>query len=770
MNAPVSVPVPVSVTINIADVLRGIWRRKLMVIVLTLAASLLALAFIMTAKTVYKTEARVLVENLETPFERIQQADQAARREITEADITSQIAVLTSSDLASRVIASLNLTERNEFNSLAQGIGTVSSLLIGMGFKDDPRLMSPDQRAMKRYNGMLTVYRVPESKVIAIAYESTDPATAAEVANTLAETYVTSTREAQSEPTGRAREWLSGQIEQLRQKVVDSEKAAESFRAKAGLLKGRESTLSAEALSELNTQIIQAAAQRAEAQAKANAIREALKSNGNVESSSEVLSSQLIQRLREQQVALKRQVSELSVTYLPSHPKMIAAQSEVKDLDRQIRQEVLKIVQGLEEQAKIAQTREAALRANLNSAKATASESNLDDVRLRELEREAAANREILEALLNRFTDANARNSLDAQPGMARIIQRAMVPSSPYYPKAGPTVVLAVVGGLALGLGLAFLLEIMAAAGRMDQAAMAPVSTTQPNVPAQTSPAFHLPGGPGLLGVSTAPPVPPLAPPPLASAVQLQPAAFSQPAVPQELIPALCELPHVPDCDTAILRAFEIISSPNGQYAASIKQLASWAASSRQTLGVRTVAVGAIDGAPHESGTAATALARALGTQVLRVILVDAARGGQQIDAMAGLSPGPGLAEILVGHSKFAELITADGASPIHILRAGFSIDVAAQYFSTNRMDAIVKTLEASYDAVIVNLGLLDAPARALARFAQAGVMLATPKQSTAVSQLAAEWRQAGLRAVQYLRISASSNVGSAMEQTPVNA
>jgi uncharacterized protein involved in exopolysaccharide biosynthesis/Mrp family chromosome partitioning ATPase len=745
MTAPAHPAAPANIAISIADVLRGIWRRKLMVLALTLTTFLIALGFVLTAKPRYTTEAKVLIENLETPYQRLQAADPVGRREITDADITSQIAVMTSHDLGERVIEALKLTERREFDSLADGIGKISSLLINIGFKPDPRRMTPEQRALNRYNSMLAVYRIPQSNVIAIAYESVDPATAAEVANALSEIYVTSTREAQSEPTSRAREWLADQIESLRQKVVESERAAEQFRAQAGLLKGRETTLSNEALSELNSQIIQAAAQRAEAQAKAKSIRDALAARGNVDSSAEVLASNLIQRLREQQVALRRQASELSVTYLPNHPKIIAVNTEIRDLDRQIRGEALKIVQGLEEQAAIAQTREATLRASLNAAKAQASDANIDEVKLRELEREAAANREILEALLNRYTDASARDSLAAQPGMARIIQRASVPASPTYPRTGPTIILAIVGGLIIGLGLAFLLEIMKAASSLDVPAQIPPSAVPANLtaappPVMTPPAVPAAPPPPPEPAAAAPSQPPVGPPP-------------PPDSTRELLPALCQVPPIPDGEAAILRAFEIMATPNGPYASAFKTISSWASSVRQAMGVRTIAVAAVDGADLDSAAAAVALARATGMQAQRVIILDAAPPGQQVEPVAGLSPGGGLAEMLVGDSKFAELITTDGASAVHILRAGRSIEFAAQYFSTNRMDAILKTLEQSYDAVIINLGNLDANRRALARFAQAAVILAAAGRALDVSQLSAELHQAGLRSVQYVRI-----------------
>src|SRR5207248_118009 len=303
-------------SIDMASLLRGIRRRKLMVLGLAILFGLAALGYVLTTAPTYSADSMVLIDNLDTPYNRAQPSDAQARQAIDERDVVSQVSVLSSRDLGERVIKQLRLSERPEFDPLAKGLGLASRIAIALGFKSDPRALSAEERAYGRYDGNLNVYNVPNSKVIVIKYASTDPEIAADVANTLAETYVMSTREAESEPTSRAREWLAHQIEALRQKVVETEAAAEEFRAKAGLLKGTQATLGSQELQELNSQIILAEAQRSDAEAKAKSIRDLLTRKGNVNSSAEVLNSPLIQRLREEQAALARNRSELAVTYL----------------------------------------------------------------------------------------------------------------------------------------------------------------------------------------------------------------------------------------------------------------------------------------------------------------------------------------------------------------------------------------------------------------------------------------------------------------------
>ena len=391
-------------SVDMMDLLRGLWRRKWMILLITVLFASAAAFVVLRDKPSYTVEAQLLVDNLETPFSRAQPSEGSdSRPTFDDRDILSQVSVLNSRDLGDRVIKDLGLSGKGEFDPARNGIGKISQFLIDLGFKPDPRNKSLEERAYDRYNSQLNIYQIKESKVIVIKYSALDPKVAADVANKLAETYVVSTREMQSEPTERARDWLAEQIEILQKKVVDSEAAAEEFRAQAGLLKGAQSTLGTQELSELNTQITLAEAARTEAQAKAKAIREMLDSSGSVDVSSDVLNSPFIQRLREQQITLQRSIAELSVTYLPGHPKMVAVRNELANVDQQLRSEALKIVAGLEDQARTTATREASLRASLNAAKAKASTSNLDDVKLRALERDAAANRSLLESFLNRY-------------------------------------------------------------------------------------------------------------------------------------------------------------------------------------------------------------------------------------------------------------------------------------------------------------------------------------------------------------------------------
>jgi polysaccharide biosynthesis transport protein len=684
---------------SIADVLGGMGRRKLLMLSSLLFGLLVGGVVVTIFEPSYQSEARVLIENLETPYDRANVTQQDSRETpIDQRTITSQVAVLSSEDLALRVIMALNLQSKDEFDSLKKGIGPVKKFLISAGFKDDPRLMTVEQRALDHLTQQITIYPIPESNVIGIKYQAGDGQTAADVANTLAQTYVSSTRESKSTDNVRARQWLSTQIEELRGKVSVSDAAVEKFRAESGLLKGAVTTLGVQEISELNTQITLAEAARTETAAKAAEIKELLEKEGSVEASSEVLASSAIQSLRLQQVDAQRRLSELSVTYLPNHPKMRAALKQLSELDRLVRREALKIVDGLQGQAKIAAAREKSLRNSLETMKSREGNSLQDDVKLKVLEREAKANRDQLETMLARFADSNTRQNLDLQPGFARIIQSAAPAATPFFPRKGPTVLLATLAGLGIGLGLAFLLEIMAQASRLNQNAGNPVQA--PTRAQQTSrsaddtpiiiPKLDIPTSEPKTSVSVAAVKPP------EKEIE-KPVEKPAPAK----LPVLASLPQVRSMSEA--KSLLASLSENGSMSDTMRRLSNQVQAMHESGMLKACAMTSVGGA-LEGATTAIALSRSLALADIKTILIDLDGARGVIEDLMELPTAPGITDLLEGSADFSKAIQRDSQTELQVLRHGAATGaIAAQV--PQRMEAITRTLTSIYEVVILHIG-----------------------------------------------------------------
>ncbi|MEM7429302.1 MAG: Wzz/FepE/Etk N-terminal domain-containing protein, partial [Pseudomonadota bacterium] len=455
-------------SVDLAAVFSGMWRRKLLMVTIFAVIVAAAAAFVFTATPKYTAISKVLIIDRAANYRdpNLGAAQQNSTTRVGEREVRSQAEVIRSRDLAVRVAKALKLNQVREFVSPGASSSPMAKFekMLGLGKQaqnngNDPNAV--ERRVVGRLTKNLTAYPVQRSKVIKVEYESPNPATAAAVANAYTKLYVNWTQEVQRDDARGATGWLSGQIKRLQDKLAEEEADVEAFRARAGLVRGQSqnSTLAQDELSELNRQIALAAAARAEAEAKADAIRRMLQETGSVAASNDVINSNLIQRLREQEIALGRRLAELRTTYLSSHPRIVSARQEIRDVRREIRVEALKIVEGLEQQAAVTTAREASLRASLNELKAKSSASKQDEVKLRAMERKAKASREQLELYIKRQTDADSRQDLVAQAPGARIIAAAAVPSKPSFPKKAPTLLVAVAAAIAIALLVAFLLE-----------------------------------------------------------------------------------------------------------------------------------------------------------------------------------------------------------------------------------------------------------------------------------------------------------------------
>ena len=246
--------------------------------------------------------------------------------------------------------------------------------------------------------------------------------------------------------------------------MAEAEAAVEQFKASQGLFAGTNNvTLNAQQLSELNSQVILAKAQQSEAEARARLINKMLADGGDIDATPEVLKSELIGRLIDQRVQVQRQLAELSATLLPSHPRIKQLNSELADVRTQIRDEAAKIVKSLENEAEVASAREASLRGSLNEVKTQASGLSEAEIKLRALEREAKAERDLLESYLARYRDASARHDMGAVPAQAAIVSRAHASILPSFPKRGPISLLVAVATALLSLAYVLARELIGA-------------------------------------------------------------------------------------------------------------------------------------------------------------------------------------------------------------------------------------------------------------------------------------------------------------------
>jgi succinoglycan biosynthesis transport protein ExoP len=303
----------------------------------------------------------------------------------------------------------------------------------------------------------VVVERREWSYVIDITYSSANPALAAQIANTFANEYLVDQLESRYEATRRANEWLSARLGELREKVRDSERAVELFKAQNNLVETAGSTLSDQQVAKLNEQLILARAEAAQAQVKYDQIEAVRKRGGDVTAFADAMQSGALANLKSKASEIRRELANLTARYGDRHPSVVSARAQLADVNRSIGAEASRIVATAENELRVAKSRVESIEKSLSEMKGTVATVSQAEITLRELEREAVANKTLYENFLSRFKETSEQEKL--QTTDSRIIEQASVPTSPTGPNKKLITLVALALGLGLGAGLAFVLE-----------------------------------------------------------------------------------------------------------------------------------------------------------------------------------------------------------------------------------------------------------------------------------------------------------------------
>ncbi|HEU0147260.1 MAG TPA: exopolysaccharide transport family protein [Bradyrhizobium sp.] len=701
--APAMRPEPVAPSgdLDLRLVGRALARKRAFIVVPTLLALALSITGVNIITPRYKSESRILIDGRENVFLRPNSERTEERSAPLDPEaVTSQVQLVLSRDLARDIIRKNRLAELPEFDAVLRGISPLKSLASMAGIVRDPLSMSPEERVMDAYYERLAVYAVDKSRVIVIEFQSQDPSLAAQVANSIADGYLVLQQNARQAQAKSASTWLSGEIENLRKKVSEAESRADEFRSKSNLFVGtNNTTLSNQQMGEINTQLNNARSRKSDAETRARLIREMLQSGQPIEAS-EVLNSESMRGMQQNRMTVRAQLAEQSSTLLDAHPRIKELKAQLAELDRSIRDEAGKISRSLDNDARIAGGQVDSLSASLEQSKKQASSTNGQDVQLRALEREAKAQRDLLESYLAKYREANTRESLDTAPAEGRIISRAVVSNTPAYPKKLPVVLIATLATLMLTSGVVVTGELLRVTAPR---AVAPAVAAAP-APARTVAAVPLQRvEPVLAPAATA-----ITAPPLAAAMSLDPAART-----------LGEIEQL---------AADLLAAGTGARKVTLLGTASGEAITCTGL----------------------ALARALAQQA-RVVFVDLG-GASQIIALSSVDPmAPGLVELMLGEASFSGIITKDQRSKLHLVSAGRPGADRAELY-TPRLVLALDALQRVYDHVLLDAGnASDLPAELFTGGACAVVVPDPAMAFDARTQLSQQLAAVGFGAVTML-------------------
>lgn len=657
--------------IDIGRLFGAIWRDKFKILIGALVLTALTFAILSTVTPKYESDARVLIESSESIYTRPKDAaggDSDAAL-LDQQGVASQVQILTSSDLLLQVAKKLKLEERPEFDP-TRSMSAFKSGLVALGLVADPSLVSSDQRVLDNVRERLQVFAVENSRVIIIRFRSRDKDLAAAFPNTLSEAYLDLEAKSQLDSTGKAASYLADEIKDLQDSVREAEAAVADYRNASDLQLGQnKSVLATQQLAEMSTELSRVRADRSTAEARASSVRSALDRGASLDSIPAVMQSPLIARLREKQIELNSQIADLSTTLLSGHPKIQALQSQLNDLSSRIRDEARKVLASLENEVEIARSREQELTKSLNQLKAASATANEREVKLRSLEREADAQRGLLESYLVRYREAQSRDEGEYAPAKARLISRAIVPGEPAFPRMLPL------------LGAAFFVSLLV---------MMLVSLMRELFSGRAFVEAH----------------------PVAAVRRREVVAVEEETVVDDDGVAV----PVPAAAVSVAGGFP--DEPENEEASLQPAAENGAAVANDNFGVSTLAQTLIEeGAdraivvsPEGDGGAAASveLTRILAGEGLRSVLVDLSGSNAAGSRMLERPDAPGITDLLAATASYSDIIYPDFATNAHVIPGGLA-DPERAMRAADRLPIILDALVSAYDIVIVECGPADA-------------------------------------------------------------
>jgi succinoglycan biosynthesis transport protein ExoP len=441
------------------DLVLAAARRQAKVIIGAIAVCiLLGGVYLSVAVKKYTGSADILIDG--RTFGQLQ--NEQAGLVFNTSAIDSQVEVIKSQRVAIAVIRKLNLTNDPEFVGRSF-VAKIFSWLLSRPFdvassedvEDEKAAL--ERKAEMTFAKQLNVKRVDKTFVITVDFLSRDPDKAARIANAIADAYLLDQLDSKYEAARRASGWLQERITELRQKSIKADLAVQKFREKNNLITTGGRLINDQQLTELNSQLTSARAERARAEARYDRIQTIIKERQMDAAVSEALTSPVINDLRTKYLTASKRLAELMARLGPSHVQVIALQQEVKDYENQIFGELSRISESYKSDVDIARAREQAISDGLNRLVDTQAGDNRVLVELRDMEREAETYRGLYQTFLQRNQELVQQQSYPVTE--ARVISRANRPISASQPRPLIVMAISLIGGIAVGTGLGMLRE-----------------------------------------------------------------------------------------------------------------------------------------------------------------------------------------------------------------------------------------------------------------------------------------------------------------------
>lgn len=437
-------------------------RAKWRILLLAILVAALTVFVVLNMKPLFSSKATLLIEAQQAKAVKIEEV--YGINSMQQEYYLTQFEILKSRSIAETVIDRLQLAEHPDF---IPEPSLTSMLKEQLPFLPaETAAMSPEDKAarakeklIEKFVGRLSIEPVRKTQLVNITFESHDAKLAAAVANAVGDAYIESQLEAKMGITQKANTWLGGRLGELRLRLDQSEQALQEFRIREGLIDvAGVRSLGSQELERLGTEITVARAKKAQVDGFIRVISQYGSDKiDRIESLPEITAHPGVQNVKREQVTAERKVSELSKIYGPKHPKLLAAKSELASVQDNLREQIRKLIAGIESEAQTATQNLNSLEAEMSRAKVQYQDLSGKETEYQRLQREVETNRQLFDTFMARQKETEVAG--DFNSAIARFTDRAMPATDPFKPKRKLIVVLAFIAALGFGVIVAFVME-----------------------------------------------------------------------------------------------------------------------------------------------------------------------------------------------------------------------------------------------------------------------------------------------------------------------
>lgn len=351
--------------------------------------------------------------------------------------LATQVDIIQSQNVALKVVNGLKLADnpqvKADFIEATQGKGSIQHWLADLLLKK------------------LEVEPSRESSVIRVSFTGSDPQFAAIVSNAFSQAYINTNLELKVEPARQTSAWYEAKIKDLRNDLEQAQNRLSAYQREHGLVASDERLdVETARLAELSSQLVAAQSATYDSVSRQRQSGEALP---------DVMNSPVVQGLRADLARAEAQMAELAEKVGKNHPQFLRTQADVETLRAKLNNEIAIATKGVSTTAKVAMQREGELRSSVAAQKSRVLQLKKQRDDLAVLLRDVENAQRAYDTALQRYN----QTSLEAQNTQTdvSILNPAVPPVEPSSPKIVLNTILAVFLGGLLGIGLAFLMEMI---------------------------------------------------------------------------------------------------------------------------------------------------------------------------------------------------------------------------------------------------------------------------------------------------------------------